>query len=91
MRRVVQATITMVWLLMYLIFKDGKIVEPFFDGEIMETIVKISKSHGLSWGDDWKIFKDYPHFNNSFEYIQRQLFNKVNNNDMGNGYVKLSN
>lgn len=54
---------------MYLIFKDGKIVEPFFDGEIMETIVKIAKSHGFSWGDDWKIFKDYPHFNNSFEYI----------------------
>ena len=28
--------------------KDGKIVEPLFNGEVMKTIVKIAKFHGFS-------------------------------------------
>lgn len=71
--------------------KDGKIVKHAPNGDIMKTIVKIAKSHGFSWGGDWKTFKDYPHFAKSFGYTWKQLFNKVNNNKMENGYAKLSN
>ena len=51
--------------------KDGKIVEPLFNGEVMKTIVKIAKSDGFSWDGDWKTFKDYPHFDISlWVYIE---------------------
>lgn len=37
-------------------------------------VVSIFKSFGWEWGGDWASFKDYPHFQKTFGYSVRQLF-----------------
>lgn len=62
--------------------KDGK-------SDWME-VVNIFKNHGYVWGGDWK-FKDAPHFEKSFGYDWKSLWNKFINNDFieGTKYVKI--
>ena len=40
--------------------KDGK--ADFSDIELYKKLGEIGKGLGLTWGGDWKSFKDYPHF-----------------------------
>ena len=63
--------------------KDGK-------ADWME-VVNILKSHGWTWGGDWKSFKDKPHFEKTFGYTWQQLLAKHNANDFidGTNYVNL--
>lgn len=37
-------------------------------------VVSIFKTFGWEWGGDWATFKDYPHFQKTFGYTVRQLF-----------------
>lgn len=39
------------------------------------------KKIGWSWGGEWKTFKDYPHFQKTFNYSAKQLLEKYNAND----------
>ena len=41
-------------------YKDGKVL--FDDNPTYEKLGAIARSLGLTWGGDWKGFKDYPHF-----------------------------
>jgi peptidoglycan L-alanyl-D-glutamate endopeptidase CwlK len=43
-------------------------------------VVKIFKKYGWEWGGNWH-FKDYPHFQKSFDYSCKQLsaLPKINN------------
>lgn len=52
-------------------------------------VVSIFKGYSYEWGGDWQ-FKDYPHFQKSFGYSVRQLFElyKAKKVDK-NGYVIL--
>ena len=63
--------------------KDGK-------ADWME-VVNILKSHGWTWGGDWKSFKDKPHFEKTFGYTWQQLLAKYNAGDFiaGTNYVNL--
>ena len=38
------------------------------------TVVNIFKSHGFSWGGDWKGFKDHPHLEIRLGYNWKDLF-----------------
>jgi len=52
-------------------------------------IVNILKQFGFEWGGDWK-FKDYPHFQKTFNYSIRQLYNlNVTKKVDKNGYVLI--
>jgi peptidoglycan L-alanyl-D-glutamate endopeptidase CwlK len=50
--------------------KDGK-------SDWME-VVNILKSHGWTWGGDWKSFKDAPHFEKPLGYSIRTLLDMYN-------------
>jgi len=41
------------------------------------TVVSFFKSKGWFWGGDFKSFKDYPHFEQTFGYKTSELINKV--------------
>ncbi len=41
------------------IFKDG---QPVYESPKYQTLGKLGKSLGLSWGGDWESFQDEPHF-----------------------------
>jgi len=32
------------------------------DGKLWQKVGEIGKSCGLEWAGDWKVFKEYPHF-----------------------------
>lgn len=53
-------------------------------------VIDIFKSHGWSWGGDWKSFKDYPHVEKS-GYTWKSLLAKHVNKDFipGTTYVNL--
>ena len=63
--------------------KDGK-------SDWME-VVNILKSHGWTWGGDWKSFKDAPHFEKTFGHTWRTLLPKHNAKEFipGTTYIKL--
>lgn len=66
-----------------------------FDGDAIPDwmeVVKIAKAHGWVWGGDWKSFKDYPHFEKTFGYTEKQLLEKYNKKDFisGTGFVNIS-
>ena len=51
-----------------------------FDGDgkaDWQEIVQIAKSHGWTWGGDWK-FTDMPHFEKTFGLSVKELENRVN-------------
>ena len=63
--------------------KDGK-------SDWME-VVNILKSHGWTWGGDWKSFKDAPHFEKTFGHTWKTLLPKHNAKEFipGTTYIKL--
>ena len=66
-----------------------------FDGDKISDwmeVVKIFKKYGWFWGNDFKTFKDAPHFEKTFGYNTTQLLNKYTSKDFipGTNYVKLS-
>jgi peptidoglycan L-alanyl-D-glutamate endopeptidase CwlK len=63
--------------------KDGK-------SDWME-VVNILKSHGWTWGGDWKSFKDAPHFEKTFGHTWKTLLPKHNAKEFipGTSYIKL--
>lgn len=53
-------------------------------------VVSIFKTFGWEWGGDWATFKDYPHFQKTFGYTVRQLFDMYKQNKLDkNGYVLI--
>lgn len=40
-------------------------------------VVAIFKKHGWEWGGNWKKFKDYPHFQKTFNLKTPQLYKQV--------------
>jgi peptidoglycan L-alanyl-D-glutamate endopeptidase CwlK len=63
--------------------KDGK-------SDWME-VVNILKSHGWTWGGDWKSFKDAPHFEKTFGHTWKTLLPKHKAKEFipGTTYIKL--
>ena len=54
-----------------------------------QAIGRIGKSIGLTWGGDWKNFKDRPHFQIK-GYTISELKQKLDNNNINNkGFIKL--
>jgi peptidoglycan L-alanyl-D-glutamate endopeptidase CwlK len=54
-----------------------------------QEIVTIFKQYGWEWGGDWK-FKDYPHFQKTFNKSVRELLSLYNNKKLDKqGYVIL--
>jgi len=54
-------------------------------------VVNILKSHGWTWGGDWKSFKDAPHFEKTFGHTWKTLLPKHNAKEFipGTTYIKL--
>lgn len=54
-------------------------------------VVQIFLKGGYEWGGNWKSIKDNPHFQKSFGYQWRTLFNKYQNKDFipGTRYVNI--
>lgn len=53
-------------------------------------VVNCFKERGFFWGGDFKIIKDYPHFENRLEYTWRTLLAKYKAGEIdNNGYVIL--
>jgi peptidoglycan L-alanyl-D-glutamate endopeptidase CwlK len=54
-------------------------------------VVNILKSHGWTWGGDWKSFKDAPHFEKTFGHTWKTLLPKHNAKEFipGTSYIKL--
>lgn len=51
-------------------------------------VVNIFKSHGWSWGGDWKSLKDYPHLEKTFGNTWQTLLDKKNKGQIDkDGYV----
>ena len=44
-----------------------------YDVSVTKKIAPIAKKHGLAWGGDWKSFKDYPHFDMTFNKTTEEL------------------
>lgn len=54
-------------------------------------VINIFKSHGWSWGGDWKSFKDYPHVEKSFGLTWKQLLAMKNAGKVDkDGYVLIA-
>lgn len=54
-----------------------------------QEVVTIFKQYGWEWGGDWK-FKDYPHFQKTFNKSVRELLSLYNNKKLDKqGYVIL--
>jgi len=54
-----------------------------------DKIVPIAKKYGFEWGGDWQKFKDKPHFEITFGYSTKQLFEKYKKGDLIDGYVNI--
>lgn len=54
-------------------------------------VVKIFKDAGWTWGGDFKSIKDAPHFEKTFGYSVKQLFDKYKKKDFikGTSYVNI--
>ena len=52
-------------------------------------VVKIFKDAGYKWGGDFTSIYDAPHFEKTFGYSWKQLFEKYNAGKLNNGYVKI--
>lgn len=71
------------------IIRDGKLSWDI-DQDWM-AVVKAYKEKNYSWGGDWKKFKDYPHFEKTFNFSVSDLLSKYKKKDFlqGTNYVKL--
>lgn len=62
---------------------DGKYDEKksWLQGGNFAKLKEVFKNAGWEWGGDWKTIKDGPHFQNSFGYTWKQLWEKHNDKD----------
>jgi len=69
----------------FLWLEDGKYVykedKSWLVGPNHKKVQKIFKDAGWEWGGDWKSIKDYPHFQKTFGYTEKQLLDKYNKRD----------
>lgn len=55
-----------------------------------DEVVAVFKHYGWQWGGDWTNFKDYPHFQKTFNLSTAELLTKYNAKDFdSNGYVNI--
>jgi len=53
-------------------------------------VVAVFKHYGWQWGGDWTNFKDYPHFQKTFNLSTAELLKKHKSKDVdSNGYVNI--
>jgi len=43
------------------------------------VVTNYFKSQGWAWGGDFRSFRDYPHFEKTFGFPTKELFNRLNN------------
>ncbi len=65
-----------------------------FDGDKVADwmeVVKICKSHGWSWGGDWKRFPDKPHFEKTFgmTWLQMKVLYDKKDFETTSPYIKI--
>lgn len=55
-----------------------------------DEVVAVFKHYGWQWGGDWTNFKDYPHFQKTFNLSTAELLKKHKSKDVdSNGYVNI--
>ncbi len=64
--------------------ENGK---PNWNSKNWDKIASVGKSVGLSWGGDWKGFKDKPHFEHNFGLSLKQMQGLVAQKRTNNGFV----